>query len=135
MPTHESSPRRVSGLIVSDGSRRGSKPTNNRPAWISQKKPRYKNNPGGKIAYLYCITDGEHYKIGWATNPSKRLLQLQTGNPRQLTIHAQLRCSCTAQAMMRERNLHKQYRRFRLVGEWFTDVVARQPFGKYKEKI
>jgi len=122
MPTHESGPRRVSGLIVSDGSRRGSKPT------------KYKNNPGGKIAYLYCITDGEHYKIGWATNPSKRLLQLQTGNPRQLTIHARLRCSCTAQAMMRERNLHKQYRRFRLVGEWFTDVVARQPFGKYKEK-
>lgn len=130
-------PQRDVGLLPAAGSRCGSGRTKDlRIMGLVVRdcgKSKYRDNPGGKIAYLYCITDGVGYKVGWAINPEKRLKQLQTGNPRQLRIHARLRCSCTAQAMMRERNLHKRHRKHRLIGEWFTDAIANNPFGKYGE--
>ncbi len=91
---------------------------------------RYRHK-GGTEAWLYCLTDGENYKIGWAVDPDKRLKQLQTGNPRPLTMHSRLKCKNTAQAMMRERNLHKKHRKYKVLGEWFTDAVAGEPFWRY----
>jgi len=125
MPESKESSRRDDGLLLAAGSRRGSSHT-------KRYRQRYRNK-GGTVAYIYCITDGTYFKIGWAVDPTKRLRLLQTGSPIQLRIHAAIRCKNTAQAMQRERNLHKKHRKHRVLGEWFTDAVANKPFGKYKE--
>ena len=93
---------------------------------------RYKAK-GGTEAFLYCITDGRHYKIGWAVDPQQRLKVLQVGNPNPLKIHDSIRCNSTAQAQARERNVHRLHRKHRVRGEWFTAAVADNPFGKYKD--
>lgn len=35
---------------------------------------------------IYFITDGKYVRIGWSRLPEKRLLELQEGNPRKLTL-------------------------------------------------
>ena len=94
---------------------------------------RYKSK-GGAEAFLYCIQDGDLYKIGWAVDPVKRLAHLQTGNPRPMRLIATLQCKCAGQAQQRERYLHKTHRRHRVRGEWFSGEVANRPFLRYRDE-
>lgn len=61
-----------------------------------------------------------HYKIGISKDPSKRILQCQTGNPKSLYLEA-----VSGEPMPRskaldiERSIHIGLRSVRVSGEWF----------------
>jgi hypothetical protein len=67
---------------------------------------------------LYFIQQQEapfHFKIGIATNPEKRLKQLQTGSAAPLKI-----VHVFKGLAWREKELHHLLERFRQSGEWFA---------------
>ena len=67
----------------------------------------------------YIISDGTAIKIG-KTNTSfslrKRLIRLQTGNPRTLRLIGGFNKDI-------ETNLHREFKAFRLYGEWFENSI------------
>jgi hypothetical protein len=68
----------------------------------------------GKQGYVYAITDGEYVKIGYSTNPSKRVAELQTGNARLLA------CIGTMEGTEDdEKLLHAKYAHLNVLQEWF----------------
>lgn len=69
---------------------------------------------------VYVITDGEHYKIGVAVDPAKRLRELQTGNPRRLRLTFFVALPNPETAAHVERSAHHRIGRNRRVGEWFA---------------
>jgi hypothetical protein len=66
--------------------------------------------------YLYIITDGEFQKIGIAGNPHSRLKELQTGNPRKLSV---LKMFEHEDAQRLEVAFHHLMDSGRQQGEWF----------------
>lgn len=68
---------------------------------------------------VYFIRAGGLVKIGYSENPTKRLLQLQTGNPKTLSIVATVANVDPAI----ERMYHHFFRRHHIRGEWF-DINA-----------
>ena len=74
----------------------------------------------GDQGYTYCITDDSgHVKIGQAVRPHKRVVDLQTGNPRPLRLYGVI------EGTHHERSLHSKYSHLRVCGEWFkaTDEI------------
>lgn len=66
--------------------------------------------------YVYIITDGEGYKIGFSKSPEKRLKELQTANKNKLNlIHKQE----VQFGQKTERALHNFLSQYRQEGEWF----------------
>lgn len=66
--------------------------------------------------YVYIITDGEGYKIGFSKSPEKRLKELQTANKNKLQlIHTQE----VKFGQQTERALHNFLAQYRQEGEWF----------------
>lgn len=63
---------------------------------------------------VYFITDGYYTKIGKANNPDSRLLELQTGNAKKLSIKLKINGGNEI-----ESKLHKLFNRRRVSGEWF----------------
>lgn len=72
--------------------------------------------------HLYFITDGEHVKIGRANNVYQRVINLQSGNPRQIWL-----TDVFKDKGYKEQELHRKLERFRKSGEWFwlSDEVER----------
>lgn len=72
----------------------------------------------GEAAYVYAIRAQGHQavKIGFATNPHKRLRDLQIGCPLPLTL---LWTFLTDNAPELEAALHRRFRAQRTQGEWF----------------
>lgn len=74
----------------------------------------------GAQGYVYLIIQVEvggglrYGKIGYSTNPHKRVAELQTGNPQPLALHA-MRPGTEAD----ERALHAKYIRLNKLQEWF----------------
>lgn len=68
---------------------------------------------------IYIISDGTNIKIGFSSNPKRRLKQLQTANSNQLQL---LYSKPTKNAKKIEKHLHKILWEFRskYKGEWFT---------------
>jgi len=68
--------------------------------------------------YVYLIKDNDNgfYKIGIARDPQKRLKELQTGNPNQLTI---IETFLSEYSNKVEKNLHRKYSYTKKEGEWF----------------
>jgi len=64
---------------------------------------------------IYIITNGEHYKIGYSNNPSKRCRQLQTGSSAKLVLYG-----VTDGTIADEEALHKKFQLQRVRGEWFN---------------
>lgn len=80
--------------------------------------PGFTTKPG----FVYLITDGTaHYKIGVATDVPKRLAELQTGNPRPLTIIATIQ---TADPIALETELHAKFADCHVLLEWFALSLA-----------
>jgi len=77
---------------------------------------------GGQKAFVYFISDGEYIKIGKAVDPYKRLAEIQTGNPRRLSVVSMIPCYSSSAAHELEHFLHNSFRSKRAVGEWF-DIV------------
>lgn len=70
-------------------------------------------------AYVYFITDGEFVKIGFATDPYRRLRGIQTGNPHECKIMWSIPFKTEQDAHEAEKDLHWIYATYRRAGEWF----------------
>lgn len=72
-------------------------------------------------AYIYVVMDGNFCKIGVATNPVKRLADLQIGNPRPLTMPHKFECWHIHQARELEMEAHMRLveHGYAKSGEWF----------------
>jgi len=66
--------------------------------------------------FVYFIQSGDQgpLKIGWAMQPSKRLKELQTGNPQKLRL-----LSTLAGSLRDEGAWHEWFKAHRITGEWF----------------
>jgi len=72
------------------------------------------------MTYLYAIGNGENkQKIGFSSNPLKRLATLQTGNPDNLMIHYTFEINEDT-AYKYEHYIHNEYNHKRIKGEWFN---------------
>ena len=85
------------------------------------------------------------FKIGKANNPVKRMSELQTGCPADLTLIGFIRCKSQMHAGQVERDFHHRFRfmKSRRGGEWFwlnradereMTELMRDGMDKYKEQ-
>lgn len=74
---------------------------------------------GQGFIYWVRAPNPGHIKIGFSTNPTKRLEQLRIGSPVPLELVG-LKVGCIED----EQALHKQLQAYRLHGEWFSETVA-----------
>lgn len=84
------------------------------------------------FTYLVWARGSNFYKIGVATDPSRRLAELAVGCPFSLEFLAVIPSRITS-----ERELHERFAAYRERGEWFkfpTKRMALQPFGKWDFK-
>lgn len=73
--------------------------------------------------YLYAIgTAGNKQKIGYSSDPERRIKTLQTGNSEQLSIHYTFKIDESVAAKF-EKHIHREYNHKRLKGEWFDMSV------------
>lgn len=81
--------------------------------------------------YIIAEEGTDFIKIGVADRPQSRVSCLQTGNPRQISLHVTYPFPSREQAMQAERKMHEMFERTRAVGEWFCmDVdVAHRALG------
>ncbi len=69
------------------------------------------------IGYVYLMTNGANYKIGFTANkPEKRLKQLQTGNSSRIELVGYVVCKDMESL---ESDLHREFAFKRQMGEWF----------------
>jgi hypothetical protein len=85
-------------------------------------------------AYVYYITDGEFVKIGFATDPEKRLCGIQTGNPRWCQILWLIPFKREKDAKKAENDLHWVYAAYRCAGEWF-DILHQLDRRRFKAEF
>lgn len=69
---------------------------------------------------VYFITDNTGYtKIGSTNDLDKRIVQLQTGNPRQLFVSRIITHIKGVDDVTVEHSLHNHFAEYRAAGEWF----------------
>lgn len=86
--------------------------------------------------YNNITNDGKTlFKIGYSTNPKKRLSTLQTGNPNISllhTIHSKRDLECV---------IHKNLSEYKIKNEWFkipidiNDLVVRENFIRWFDNV
>lgn len=81
----------------------------------------------GRQGYVYLISDGTAYKVGYSTNPWARVPELQTGNPRKLSL-----VSIFKGTVEDERALHIKYSADNILQEWFEASPALR--AEFKDK-
>lgn len=96
------------------------------PLTHRKKKPRAKyprRRPRTGSQSCYIISDGSACKIGTSAAPEHRLAELQTGNPRPMSLLGVL-----PGGQHTEKVLHRWLKEKRISGEWFglTDEQGRQ---------
>ena len=69
------------------------------------------------MEYVYFIFDTIHYKIGRSNSPVDRLVELQVGNSRKLTLYKVISTNCSIEL---ENYFHKILKEFNIRGEWFN---------------
>ncbi len=71
--------------------------------------------------FIYVVAAGDAVKIGWAANPERRLAELNVGTP-----YAHSLVGFIPGEKIRERELHRKFRPWRVRGEWYhnKDDVA-----------
>ena len=78
--------------------------------------------PDDKSGYVYFIRDClGHIKIGVSKNVKKRMAGLQTANPLKLEYFYVMKVKNIYDARLIEKELHEQFKDFRLCGEWFLE--------------
>ena len=87
---------------------------------MTQRNNKRRTTLGTRGVYVIEAVGTDYVKIGSATDPGRRLAELQIGSPHEL----RLRYSFVAKdAHKSERALHKQFESCHVRGEWFrTDV-------------
>ena len=93
----------------------------------------YKNVTG----WIYVIETETACKIGYSENPRRRIAQIQTMCPDEFK---RVFISCCSPDVMRiEKNLHRQFAKYKTKGEWFrTDYEkivyeVKKATGQYKQ--
>lgn len=72
------------------------------------------------VYFIYCgEKNNSPVKIGATSDIENRVSALQTGNPYQLYCKAFIPCSGKDQAYRLEAFFHRQFRKNRMIGEWF----------------
>lgn len=66
--------------------------------------------------YIIYDPDTNTHKIGYSSNPERRVMELSTGNSSKLSLV--YKCECY-DARYIERKIHDKYRRYRKNREWF----------------
>ena len=69
--------------------------------------------------YVYFMEDGEYIKIGVSTDPTSRLRQIQTGNPRPIGVWLAWGYCSAKNAFQTEAWLHARFADKQTIGEWF----------------
>lgn len=69
--------------------------------------------------FIYIISNGKHYKIGFSKNPKKRLSQLQTGTSDKLSLEYSLNFDI-APIHIIEKIAHRQLQS-KISGEWYSE--------------
>ena len=77
------------------------------------------------MLYLYVISyaDPGPCKIGYAANPDRRLVAMQTGNHLELRIYSVWSCKHLTAPKL-ERHIHALLRPLRIRGEWYNTRPA-----------
>ena len=79
---------------------------------------------------IYFITEDnntEYVKIGYTNNLSRRLRELQIGNPKKLSVYFVMKGD-----KQFELELHKTFKDYRGIGEWFNFTVF---IGNYIDEV
>lgn len=85
----------------------------------------------GRQGYVYLVTDGDLYKVGYSTNPHARVPELQTGNGRPLRLLFYFPGTLADEAA-----LHLKYIDYNTVQEWFRPTPElRSEFTSHREVI
>jgi hypothetical protein len=72
------------------------------------------------VYFIYCgQRNNSPVKIGVTSDIESRISALQTGNPYQLFCKAFIPCDNKDQAYRLEGFFHRQFRKNRMIGEWF----------------
>lgn len=85
---------------------------------ISKKFAHTRHFDGVNAGFVYFIQDAVHggkIKIGFSTNPARRVESIQSVNPNMMKVLGTLPGS-----ERMERELHKRFKRLRRHGEWFA---------------
>ena len=102
---------------------------------IKQKMKEMKLQEENREGFVYFIEeddDAQRIKIGWAWDVKQRLQTLQIGNPKELTIARTIK---TKKPWKLEKQLHDEFSKFQVRGEWFTyDVMLEEKYKTKKEK-
>ena len=74
---------------------------------------------------VYFIQSGKKgpVKIGVSSDPIERMKTMQTGNPENLKLIAELICKSKKHAYEIEYKLHKRFKWAKKRGEWFNPIV------------
>jgi hypothetical protein len=77
------------------------------------------------VGYVYLIESGQYIKIGRTSNITKRLSELQVGNPRKLRLISAVQVK---NPIAMEKNLHEQFKDKNKQGEWYglnsKDIIS-----------
>lgn len=89
-----------------------------------------KATKGAPVEHTYLIgAEGSPLvKIGYATNPKKRLASLQTGQPMQLTL-------LWSHPVDHEAALHERFAEYRVRGEWFDLTPLGDPVAAVQSAV
>lgn len=68
--------------------------------------------------YIYIISNGEAFKVGFSKDPKRRVKQLQTGNPKKLELMYFVEIE-VAPVKILEDIVHRYLKFNHLTGEWF----------------
>ena len=71
-----------------------------------------------KETYIYIMEANDTFKVGIGKCPSKRLKQLQTGNPYRLKLLKSFEIDTLRRARLIEKLIHRKLE-LKLKGEWF----------------
>lgn len=70
------------------------------------------------LSYIYIITNGTYFKIGFSKNPERRVKQLQTGNSDKLSLLYSVKIDI-APIKVIETIVHRQFPH-KISGEWYS---------------
>lgn len=86
-----------------------------------------------KNCYVYVISEAYTeklrglcaIKIGLAVDCKRRVKELQTGNARRLWLNISIGPMSEQRAARFEKLLHRRFKKWRLVGEWFNPEIMK----------
>lgn len=81
---------------------------------------RHQSSMSGGATCLYAISCPGHVKVGIASDPKRRLANLQSAAPFKLTLEYAMRLRSRTAAVLAERTAHDMLREHSTSGEWFS---------------